>query len=171
MRRLLLLLTCSTVPLAAQTTGPLSRAAQTITEADIMRRVGTIAADSMMGRDTPSPGLERTAEYVASEFQRAGLRPAGDVGSYLQRFAVTRWTVDTSRSAVEFTANGSRRVARIGTDARLVLGAIPSAPIQGGVLLLAGSESSIARVGAVVKDRIILLLQDYSKPISPALNQ
>lgn len=136
-----------------------------------MRRVGIIAADSMMGRDTPSSGLERTAEYVASEFRRAGLRPAGEDGSFLQRFAVTRWTVDTSRSAIELTANGSRGVARIGTDARYVLGTIPSAPIQGSVLLLAGSDLSISSAGAEVKDRIILLVMDFSRPLSPTLSQ
>ena len=171
MRWLFLFLTCSSLPLAAQSTRPLSAAAETITEDDVMRRVRAIAADSMMGRDTPSPGLERTAGYVASEFQRAGLRPAGEEGSYLQRFAVTRWTVDTGRSAVEFTANGSRGVARIGTDARVVLGAIPSAPVQGSVLLLTGSDRAIARAGARVKDQIILLVIDFSNPISPALNQ
>ena len=171
MRWLFLFLTCNSLPLAAQTAGPLSRAAQTITEGDVMRRVGVIAADSMMGRDTPSPGLERTAEYVASEFQRAGLRPAGEEGSYFQRFGVTRWTVDTSKSAVELVANGSRGVARIGTDARLVFGTIPSVPIQGSVLLLAGSDPRVTKAGPEVKDLIILLVMDFSKPISPALNQ
>nr|MBA3759669.1 hypothetical protein [Gemmatimonadales bacterium] len=67
MRWLFLFLTCSSLPLAAQSTRPLSGAAETITEDDVMRRVRAIAADSMMGRDTPSPGLERTAGYVASE--------------------------------------------------------------------------------------------------------
>lgn len=168
MRWLCLFLTCSGLPLAAQTAVPLSRAAETITEGDVMRRVSAIAADSMMGRGTPSPGLERTAGYVASEFQRAGLTPAGEEGSYLQRFAVTRWTVDTSRSVVELTANGVRGVARVGIDARYVLGTIPSGPVQGGVVLRTGSDTSIA---TGVKDRIVLLLMDFSKPISPALNQ
>ncbi|MBL8986028.1 MAG: peptidase M28, partial [Gemmatimonadetes bacterium] len=46
------------------------RAAATITEADIKRRIGIIAHDSMGGRDTPSPGLESTARYLAREFER-----------------------------------------------------------------------------------------------------
>ena len=171
MRWLFLFLTFTGLPLAAQTAAPLSRAAATITEDDVMRRVGVIAADSMMGRATPSPGLERTAEYVASEFQRAGLRPAGEKGSYLQRFAVTRWTIDTSRSAVEIRANGTRGLARVGTDARYVLGTIPKQPVQGSAVLLAGLDASTTRVGAAVKDRIVLLLVDFSKPLSAALSQ
>ena len=136
-----------------------------------MRRVTIIAADSMLGRGTPSGGLERTAEYVASEFHRAGLRPAGDQGSYLQRFAVTRWTIDTSRSVVELASGGRRGVARMGRDARYVLGTIPSQPVQGSVILLAGLDTASTTIGADVKDRIVLLLLDFSKPPSPALNQ
>lgn len=165
-----LLLTCTSFPLAAQTLAPLTRAAATITEGDVMRRVGAIAADSMLGRGTPSPGLERTAEYVASEFQRAGLRPAGEKGSYLQRFAVTRWTIDT-RSVVELRANGRLGVARLGTDARYVLGTIPSGPVQGSVILLANPDTATTTRGLDVKDRIVLLVVDFSIPLSAAVNR
>jgi hypothetical protein len=170
MRSLWLFLTLPGLPLAAQT-AHLSRAAATITEGDVMRRVGAIAADSMLGRATPSPGLERTAGYVASEFRRAGLQPAGEEGSYLQRFAVTRWTIDPSRSVVEFAAGGRRGVARLGNDARYVVGTIPGRAVKGSVVLLASPDTSIASSGADVKDRIVLLLADFSKPLSPALNQ
>ena len=61
----------------------------------------------MMGRDTPSPGLERAAEYVIEEFQRLGLRPAGEHGTYVQRFGVSRWTVDTAASSLELAGGGS----------------------------------------------------------------
>jgi hypothetical protein len=170
MRWLWLFLTFTGLPLAAQTAAPLSRAAATITEGDVMRRIGVIAADSMLGRATPSPGLERTAEYVASEFRRAGLRPAGEKGSYLQRFAVTRWTIDTSHSIVELAAGGRLGVARLGTDARFVLGTIPSRPVRGRVVLIASPDTSTS-IGADVKDQIVLLLADFSKPLSPAMTQ
>ena len=171
MRWLWLPLTLLGIPLAAQTAAPLARAAATITETDVMHRVSAIAADSMLGRATPSPGLERAAEYVASEFQRAGLRPAGDKGSYLQRFAVTRWTIDTSRSVVELAAGGRRGAARLGRDARYVLGTIPSRPVQGSVFLLTALDAATASIAADVKNRIVLLALDFSKPLSPALNQ
>jgi hypothetical protein len=89
-----------TNPLMGQAPPAEARAAETITPQDIIRRVGVIADDSMFGRDTPSRGLELTARYVASEFRRAGLRPAGGNGSYIQRFGVNRG-IDTSQSQVE----------------------------------------------------------------------
>ena len=41
--------------------------AQSITAADVKRRIGIIANDSMGGRDTPSRGLDATARYIAAE--------------------------------------------------------------------------------------------------------
>jgi Zn-dependent M28 family amino/carboxypeptidase len=41
-----------------------------------------IASDALDGRDTPSPGLDIAAEYIASQFRRAGLDPAGDDGYF-----------------------------------------------------------------------------------------
>jgi len=75
-------------PVSAQAPGPLDRAAETITPAAIHSRIAILADDSMLGRDTPSAGLERAATYVVGEFRRLGLRPAGDRGTYVQRFGV-----------------------------------------------------------------------------------
>ena len=77
-------------PLAAQATKPLDPAvvkgAETITKEDVAKRIGIVADDSMMGRDTPSPGLEKTAQYVADQFKKFGLKPGGDNGTYIQRY-------------------------------------------------------------------------------------
>ena len=124
----------------------------------------------MMGRDTPSRGLELAAEHVAAEFRRAGLQPAGDRGSYVQRFGLTRWVVDTAQSVVELAVGQSRGIARIGTDARYVLGSIPASSVKGDVLLMAGSASD-SIVTSDVKDRMVLLIADFTKPLPETLNQ
>src|SRR5271170_3406001 len=41
-----------------------------------------IASDLLQGRGTPSPGLDLAAEYIAAQFRRAGLEPAGDDGYF-----------------------------------------------------------------------------------------
>lgn len=64
----------------------LEEAAATITAADMRERIAFLASDEMAGRDTPSPGLERTAEYLAAEFGRLGLEPGGDGGTFVQSY-------------------------------------------------------------------------------------
>ncbi len=44
--------------------------------------VSFLASDALEGRGTPSKGLDIAAEYIAAEFRRAGLEPAGDDGYF-----------------------------------------------------------------------------------------
>jgi hypothetical protein len=74
------------------------RGLETITPADVKKRIEIIADDSMGGRDTPSPGLEATARYIASEFQRFGLSPAGDRGTFIQRYQLPTGSQGQSRA-------------------------------------------------------------------------
>jgi len=47
--------------------------------ADSLRgHLSFIASDALEGRNTPSPGLDIAAEYIAAQFRRAKLEPAGD---------------------------------------------------------------------------------------------
>lgn len=51
--------------------------------ADSMRgHLSFIASDALEGRGTPSRGLDIAAEYIAAQFRRAGLEPAGDDGYF-----------------------------------------------------------------------------------------
>ena len=165
--RLWCFLTLIPTLLAAQAPSPAERAAATITADDIMQRVALIAADSMMGRGNPSPGLERTALYVAAEFRRGGLLPGGEGGTYHQVFGLTRWTIDTAESTVELIAGRSRGIATVGVDARYLDGRVTAGPLEGSALLLAGDLAP----DEDVKDRIILLVLDYSRPLPTNLGE
>ena len=77
----------------AQTTAPaigsLSAAEKEITEkitvAAIKEMTTTLSAPEMEGRGTMQPGGDRAANWIAERFQKLGLKPLGDKGSYLQK--------------------------------------------------------------------------------------
>lgn len=54
-------------------------------EAAMKAHVMFLASDEMLGRDAGSHEFDIAAQYVAAQFYAAGLRPAGDNGSFLQR--------------------------------------------------------------------------------------
>src|SRR5262245_25936727 len=87
MRTLIAVAALSLVASCTPHVAPTPRAATTaeITEADLRQRLFLIANDSMMGRETGSKWNFEAATYVASEFKRIGLEPAGDSGTYFQR--------------------------------------------------------------------------------------
>ena len=53
-----------------------------ITANDLKADVSFLASDALKGRGTPSPELDIAAEFIASQFRRAGLEPAGDQGYF-----------------------------------------------------------------------------------------
>ncbi|HDL17816.1 MAG TPA: M20/M25/M40 family metallo-hydrolase, partial [Bacteroidetes bacterium] len=54
----------------------------------IARHLAFLSSDAMKGRNTPSPELDSAAVYIAGEFAGYGLKPAGDNGTYFQKFFV-----------------------------------------------------------------------------------
>src|ERR1035438_826507 len=60
----------------------LQQIASRLTSNDLKADVSFLASDALQGRGTPSPGLDIAAEYVAAQFRRAGLEPAGDDGYF-----------------------------------------------------------------------------------------
>ena len=69
---------------AGNAPSPASTTSAEITTDDLRHRLFLIADDSMMGRESGSEGDFKTAAYVAAEFKRLGLEPAGDNGTYFQ---------------------------------------------------------------------------------------
>ena len=120
---------------AASGAASIAEAAASITEADLYRGIGIISHDSMMGRETPSPGLDKTARWVAGEFRRIGLKPAGDGGSYLQEYVIQQVVPDLEHSVIRVA--GGPELA-FGTDVISAFGTPPEEEVTGGVSLLAG---------------------------------
>src|SRR5215207_3884899 len=54
-----------------------------------MHHVSFLASDELKGRGNGSKELERAGEYIAAQFRSYGLKPAGDNGTYFQKFEVT----------------------------------------------------------------------------------
>jgi len=164
----------SASPLLAQsaaTSPAVRRAVETITEADFQARVGVLAHDSMRGRDTPSPQLEQAAEWVASEFRRIGLAPAGDGGSYLQ-YATLRRSRPDSASAVTFTARGVGTTLRLGREIAFLGGPAPQSRTVLPVVLMAGVPEDLEHpFGDVpVRDKAVILFAPPTRLQNSVLN-
>lgn len=61
--------------------------AKTITSQDLQKHLTIVAGPEMEGRDTPSPGLEKAADYITTQFKNFGLK-AGNNGSFRQTFSL-----------------------------------------------------------------------------------
>src|SRR5512147_2145401 len=72
-----------------------------------------LSGDDIEGRDTGSPGYDRAAAYVSQRFAHAGLRPAGDAGTFLQHINFDEIEVAGEGTSFVVTyANGEARPLR-----------------------------------------------------------
>ena len=62
-----------------------------ITKEALEHHVRFLASDEHLGRAPGSPELARVRDYLVRALKRAGVQPAGDDGTYLQRVPLARW--------------------------------------------------------------------------------
>src|SRR6476646_6883599 len=127
----LFLLLCAAPALVSQAPKPLAGAAESITEQDVIRHIKVIADDSMLGRDTPSRGLDLTAQYVADQFKAAGLKPGGDSGTWFQRYPITRRHIDARASSLTLRSGKTEARVSLAVGARFIQGTVPAGPVSG----------------------------------------
>jgi Zn-dependent M28 family amino/carboxypeptidase len=104
-----------------------------------------LADDSLEGRDTGSPGHRKAAEYVAREYEKLGLRPAGTNG-FVQPVAFKSRTIDEAHSRLAVLRDGREEPLRLGEDVMISLRVDPAASLEA-PLVFAGYGLSIPEVG------------------------
>ena len=123
-----------------------------ITANDLRTRLYQFADDSMKGRRIGELGNHKGTDYIASEFKRMGLKPAGDNGTYFQTLAY---------GPQGFDADASKLVAG-GTTLRTKTDWAPTAP---SALNGFGVSASLSNAAVVYAGR----LGDTATVLDPAM--
>ena len=146
----LLLLWTLQSPVSAQ------RAAQTISPEDIRRRIGIIADDSMRGRDTPSPELDKVATYIGREYRRLGLKPGGDNSTFIQRYSLDKVQI-VAESSVAFVHGGAGGTLKYGTDFVFADNMFESGDYAGELVLVSGPLTAATADTAAFAGKMLVL--------------
>jgi hypothetical protein len=77
-----------------------------ITVPELQAHLQYLTSDRLAGRGSGTEGNRMAAEYIAAEFKRYGLLPAGDNGTYFQEFHFTSGIVAGPGNRVSATAGG-----------------------------------------------------------------
>jgi len=142
-----------------QAQAPVQRAARTISPDDIRRRIGIIADDSMRGRDTPSPELDKVAQYIAGEYRRLGLRPGGDRGTFIQRYSLDRVRIVADSSAAFVHGGpGGGATFKYGSDFVFADNMFESGDYAGELVLVSGPLSAATADTAALAGKVVLLV-------------
>jgi hypothetical protein len=110
--------------------------------ADSLRgHLSFIASDALEGRATPSRGLDLAAEYIAAQYRRAGLEPAGDDG-YFQTATVT--VREPNREGFLLTVSANGRTMSIGANEAFTVPVTPVSLDDVDVVIADGSQTLTA---------------------------
>ncbi len=98
---------------ASETPAPENRPDFSTTDADITvedlrQHIEYLASDELKGRLTGTPGEIEATAYAASVFEKLGLEPAGDDGSWFQPFEFTAGVNVGEDNALDLTINGEK---------------------------------------------------------------
>src|SRR6476646_7451233 len=69
--------------------------------------VKTLAADDFQGRAPGTPGEDKTVAYLADQFAKAGLAPAGDNGTFVQTVPLVRTRIGAIPVVTAITKGGA----------------------------------------------------------------
>ncbi len=76
-------------------------AADAISAEQVAWDLAVLASDDNRGRNTPSPGFDAAADYIAARLARAGLKPGGDQGGFRQHYELRETRVDGDAATIE----------------------------------------------------------------------
>ena len=131
-----------------------AEAAATITAEEMRSVIGYLASDELRGRDTPSPGLELAAEYLAREFAAAGLEPIAGGEGFIHRYPLNIRMVDTAQVELAVERGGKRETLAFGSDFAAAPGA--RAEVSGGAVYRAVSALAPDRPDEALRGRVVV---------------
>jgi Zn-dependent M28 family amino/carboxypeptidase len=133
-----------------------------------------LATDEMRGRETGSPEHRKAADYVAAQFKRAGLEPAG-VDGYLQPVGFRSRKIDEAQSSLALVRGGKAEPVALGDEATFGMRIDPAASVDAG-LVFAGHGLQIPETGLDdfsgldVKGKVVVYISGSPKDVPGPLS-
>jgi Zn-dependent M28 family amino/carboxypeptidase len=132
-----------------------------------------LANDSLEGRATGSPGFEKAADYMATQFRAAGLEPAG-VDGYRQRMDFHVVQIDEAHCTLDLLREGKAQPLQLGEDAVFAINSHAAENVEAGAVFV-GYGLTVPELhyddlaGQDVKGKIVVFItggpSDMSGPV------
>ena len=151
-----------------------------IQPADIRQHVAYLCRQELAGRLTGSMGEKQATAYVAGFFEKLGLKPAGDNGTWFQEFEFVSGVTLGSANVLMETSDGKRNALELDKDWRPVSFS-KSGSVGGGPIVFAGygirapAEGDIEEYDSFVhmdvKDKWVIVFRFMPENISDKMRQ
>lgn len=174
---LLLLVALNCTVVSAQS-DPKLKGLEALTESMMRSQLNFLSSDYMEGRATIEKGGKIAAEYIATQFEIAGIKPAGDIingkRSYLQRVPFIRaisveqgpLTIKTTNGSTVSENSFESMVDYVGSTP-VVSGNITSEVVFVGYGMIDENDKYNDFKGVDIKDKIVVVLEGFPSHQNP----
>jgi len=125
--------------------------------------VARLASDEWLGRRAGTPGADQAADWLAGAFERIGLLPGGDEGTYFQRFTFIDGVILGPGNRLSTAGDPARPDWAAGTDFRPLAfsspGAVAGPVVFAGYGIVAKDLDYDDYAGVDAKDKVVLVLR------------
>lgn len=134
-----------------------------LTAENIISHIRYLASDELGGRMSGTAGADKAAEYISSQFKKAGLEPLGDDNTYFQKFSFTKDIKLGEQNKLEFEIDKSKTELELEQDFYTL--SLSSSGEFSGEVVFAGYGISAPELeyddyeAIYVKDKIVLVLR------------
>lgn len=87
-----------------------------IKQDDVERIIKTLSADDMQGRATFTPGIEKAAQFIESEYKQIGLQPMEGNTGYRQNFSMVKKTPTKAEVSINGAAVPVENIGILGSE-------------------------------------------------------
>lgn len=117
--------------------------------AEALRIENVLASDDMRGRKPGSPEIDRAADFIASEFQKSGLKYYTGLQTYKQTFSEIRTKFISATTTVAGIAVEEKNIIAVTTDSLLKINE------QSGYakVVISNTENLLARAQEILKEK------------------
>lgn len=132
--------------------------AQPITEADLRANIEILASDDFQGRKPGTIGENRTINYIATQWAKAGLLPGAVDGSWYMPVTLVERTPQSQTARFGQSRDGTIRPVQFRADQLILRGAGQTQLLQAKSLVFAGYAPQLTQqLAAAVAGKIVFL--------------
>ncbi len=144
---------------------------ESIRAEDLRRNVRSLAADSLLGRETGEPGVRKAERFVAKEFKRAGLSHLPGHDDYFIDFTLYRRGYDPGSTDLTLRLGKRVKKSRMGADFRPFAfsdsGTVEAPVVFVGYGITAPEHDHDDYEGIDVEGKIVLMLRHEPREDDP----
>ena len=136
---------------------------ESISDEKIISYIRYLASDELKGRMSGTPGAEKAAKYISSQFENTGLKALGDNDSYYQKFSFTKGIELGPQNSFEVVVDKSKIEFKSGKDFNTLSfsssGEVDEELVFAGYGISAPDLEYDDYQGLDVKDKVVLVLR------------